>query len=299
MAEFELGGVEPKMSEFERNLCNITNIVEPGAKEYVELKRDAKGLLHIACKEISEEKNSDMDYKEKYEKALEIAKGALEQYKKPGYEGILPYVKNDFETIFPELSESEDERVRKFLIGYFDKLIDENSEWGLTKETREKIITWLEKQGEQNHVIMPKFRVGDSIIKHSATACPVKSSTDDHICKVLEVHDTCYILETIEGRIQEPFKWQDYYALVEQKPTEWSEEDKENLYHINALIKDSSLEVYRQEYLSNWLEDLREKKHWKPSDEQINTLFKYAEQNNKDGSILTSLYQQLKKLREG
>lgn len=52
------------------------------------------------------------------------------------------------ESKFPELKEeSEDERVRNFLIGYFDKLIDENSEWGLTKETREKIITWLEKQG--------------------------------------------------------------------------------------------------------------------------------------------------------
>jgi hypothetical protein len=37
---------------------------------------------------------------------------------------------------------------------------------------------------------------------------------------------------------------------------------------------------------------------WKPSDEQMAILYKYAEQNNYDGSILTSLYNELKKLRE-
>ena len=36
---------------------------------------------------------------------------------------------------------------------------------------------------------------------------------------------------------------------------------------------------------------------WKPSDEQMKYLWKYAEQNNYDGSILTSLYNDLKKLR--
>ena len=55
-------------------------------------------------------------------------------------------------TLIPELKESEDERVRKFLIGYFSELVDENSEWGLTKETRDKIIAYLEKQKEQKPV---------------------------------------------------------------------------------------------------------------------------------------------------
>lgn len=48
----------------------------------------------------------------------------------------------------------------------------------------------------------------------------------------------------------------------------------------------------------DFLKSLKDRYSWKPSKEQINTLFKYAEQNNKDGSILTSLYQELKKLKE-
>lgn len=40
------------------------------------------------------------------------------------------------------------------------------------------------------------------------------------------------------------------------------------------------------------------KEYWKPSDKQMEVLWKYAEQNNYDGFILTSLHEQLKKLRE-
>lgn len=36
---------------------------------------------------------------------------------------------------------------------------------------------------------------------------------------------------------------------------------------------------------------------WKPSEEQMEVLYKYAEQNNYDGSVLTSLYRDLKKLK--
>lgn len=82
----------------------------------------------------------------------------------------------------------------------------------------------LEEQGEQNPTdnVEPKFKVGDRITKSSKKSCPVHSSIDDTICEVTEVHDTCYILNTKEGRIQEPFEWQDYYELVEPA---WSKED--------------------------------------------------------------------------
>ena len=38
---------------------------------------------------------------------------------------------------------------------------------------------------------------------------------------------------------------------------------------------------------------------WKPSDEQMEIIYKYSEQNNYDGSVLTSLYRDLKKLKGG
>ena len=39
--------------------------------------------------------------------------------------------------------------------------------------------------------------------------------------------------------------------------------------------------------------------NWKPSDEQMEIIYKYSEQNNYDGSVLTSLYRDLKKLKGG
>lgn len=51
-------------------------------------------------------------------------------------------------TIFPELAELEDERIRKELISFVN-----NDGWRftkLTKEEKESWVTWLEKQGEQN-----------------------------------------------------------------------------------------------------------------------------------------------------
>ena len=81
-----------------------------------------------------------MDYEQKYLEALQRAKKLVRN----NSDHVL--YEDDIKGIFPEIDKEEDERVRNFLIGYFDKLVDENSEWGLTKETRSRIITWLKKQ---------------------------------------------------------------------------------------------------------------------------------------------------------
>ena len=44
-------------------------------------------------------------------------------------------------------------------------------------------------------------------------------------------------------------------------------------------------------------ESLSPQNRWKPSDEQMQTLYRYAEQNNYDGAVLTSLYNDIKKLK--
>ena len=71
-----------------------------------------------------------MDYKEKVYALLNDSDLSLEQKKK-------------LESIFPELQESEDERIRKTLIDYLQSIVDIN---GIKGET---FIAWLEKQGEQ------------------------------------------------------------------------------------------------------------------------------------------------------
>ena len=77
-------------------------------------------------------------YEHKYKEALQKAK-SLE----------LPEYKNIMVSIFPELAESEDERVRKALVKAVSGTIEGTKLFG-TNVTREDAITWLEKQGEQN-----------------------------------------------------------------------------------------------------------------------------------------------------
>ena len=78
------------------------------------------------------------------------------------------------ETLFPELHESEDERIRKELIEYIK---DQQSSFISPPDCRDKYeeeennkynswIVWLEKQGEQKTAdnVEPKFKAGDWII---------------------------------------------------------------------------------------------------------------------------------------
>lgn len=77
-----------------------------------------------------------MDYKEKYKEALERAKYALTTDMDNSGHWAVNY-------IFPELKESEDERIRKELIEFI------KSRGGFKQE----YIAWLEKQGEQHSPI--------------------------------------------------------------------------------------------------------------------------------------------------
>lgn len=79
-----------------------------------------------------------MDYEKKYEDALERAKMSYHtgDYDKDTLEML--------EIIFPELKESEDEKVRKAIL----ELVRQSSEV-LEKKNQERMLAWLEKQGEQ------------------------------------------------------------------------------------------------------------------------------------------------------
>lgn len=94
-----------------------------------------------------------MNYKEKYEMALERAKCLYSQHE-------VEWTDKDIEYIFPELKKSEDERLRKELINYFT----EGREFlSLCSFGRDKILAWLEKQAEQKPIdkVEPKFHEGD------------------------------------------------------------------------------------------------------------------------------------------
>ena len=83
-----------------------------------------------------------MDYKKEYEQAFERAKGIYDETIVP-----TPTAKGTCEYIFPKLKESEDERIRKSLIEHIKGITSWNYFLGISKE---QMISWLEKQGEQS-----------------------------------------------------------------------------------------------------------------------------------------------------
>ncbi len=116
-----------------------------------------------------------MDYKEKYEQALEVAK---ETYNKQ------PMYKDWLESMFPELKESEDEKVRKEIVGFIQIEVEDEI-------VGNKWIAWLEKQGEQkpSDKVEPRFKVGDWI------------TNGDYTWKIVEVETLDYILQSQDGNV--------------------------------------------------------------------------------------------------
>lgn len=81
----------------------------------------------------------------RYDGALERAR---EWYNDPH---ITIGLKGNLEDIFPELKESEDERIRKVLIDYFNRY-KEQEECGVKTFygiPTDNILAWLEKQGQK------------------------------------------------------------------------------------------------------------------------------------------------------
>jgi len=143
------------------------------------------------------------NYEEKYKQALERAR---ESYKKSIEQGWT-CDKEIYEQIFPELSESEDERIRKGLIEHLKELKEQSVEGSHLKrpEHYDAWLAWLEKQGKQNST--PKFKIGDTIHKIGENTVFPRT--------IEKIEDGDYVCNNSHSFVN--IKFQDDYELVEQK----------------------------------------------------------------------------------
>lgn len=88
-----------------------------------------------------------MDYKKAYEEALE----RMKSWMKGEHPECFTEAKKAAEFIFPELKESEDERIRKEMIEFFT-FENWNGEAPFSPELAKERIAWLEKQGKDNMI---------------------------------------------------------------------------------------------------------------------------------------------------
>jgi hypothetical protein len=88
--------------------------------------------------------------------------------------------------IFPELTQSDDERIRKEMIFYFQEEIPQCSIQEHADKMK-KFIAWLEKQGEQKPAdkIEPKFKVGDWVVYY-------RNDSSREVLQVYDIRDGRY-----------------------------------------------------------------------------------------------------------
>ena len=208
-----------------------------------------------------------MDYEKKYKEAFKRAKGMYEQ-------GMMP---ERLEYVFPELKESEDEKIKKWLIELVEEVRKANSTNVEHNDMCSKALAWIEKQAEHAN-FRNKIQIGDKVTRNR----------DGYLVNLSQLN-----------RVAKKDKKQG-----EQKPA-WSEEDEirmDNLYYF--------LEEYGNQYYGHltlqgtisWLKSLKERYTWKPSDEQMEALanaLSLAKNCGEESAFdLRTLYEQLKNLTE-
>lgn len=91
-------------------------------------------------------KENKMDYKEKYEQALENLNKIKNANK--DNKALVDFI----EYKYPELKENGDEKIRNWLIDTIKQIPNDSIEWEIVNTkiiNKENVVAWLEKQGKQ------------------------------------------------------------------------------------------------------------------------------------------------------
>lgn len=192
-----------------------------------------------------------MEYEQKYEEVLGRVKELLDSAKNHGH--IIVRVE-DIENAFPEIQESEDERIRKRIIHALHGDVLELSEIN-------EALAWLEKQKntpDKEYVFRPL--AGDTIEKAAEKAVELDGN-------VVLAFNGAYIPvcnRTKNEIVAEYSNW--VKKQGEQNPVEWNEEDEEiRKWLINEIkIKHHNLDEENIEFVDKaiaWLEKQGEQTH--------------------------------------
>lgn len=231
-----------------------------------------------------------MDEKEKaiaYDKALEKAKDF-------NFQGYMD--EECLYDMFPELRESEDEKVRKEIIDYCHERL--NTTYGALPniETVKKWLAWLEKQGKKE-------------VANSENACKGEQEpksykdAEEASAEYRKFREECGIKDPVMlDEIEEAY----YNGATSRKPVDWSDEDEENLQHCCMAISVDSLHTYEDKQdMESWLQSLKNRCIWKPTKEHVKAVRLARSFVTDDfgehpmlSETLIDLEEQLKKLRE-
>ena len=170
------------------------------------------------------------------------AKYIMKEYLESGIAGVI--AENTIKKAFPELAESENERIRKALITFFNRFPYDSIEAAGTNA--KEAIAWLEKQDKKPTEIRE-----------------TKPKDISEFLNRLNTVEQEFLLEHI-AKIRELDK-------EEQNPADWSKEDDYNLQCCVAKVQydiDNG-RIGRNRELLTWLKSLKHRSQWRPSEEQM------------------------------
>lgn len=236
----------------------------------------------------------------KYEEALEMARKIHKTYS----DVHDVWGAKHLEHIFPELGESEDERIRKALVKLFEEKLEKCYEWKEGIPNR-SVLDWLENQKGQKPVDNPKWNelTWKDIIELEGIINNVHYDFSAGIGQ-----------ESFGKEVLERFRNKKEGAEVdacEPKPSEWSEKDEKMLrdtirnyvYMSEERRKEIKVPAIREadatadKEIVSWLQSLRPQSRWKPSEEQMKELYDMVcECRSADQQLLQDIYFGLKKL---
>ena len=163
--------------------------------------------------------------------------------------------KSMLNNLFPELKESEGERIREKLVQFFKEKDEEDFEEWVPKA---KVLAWLEKQGEHAN-FRNKIQIGDKVTRNEDGVLVNLSQLNRVAKKQGEqkpiVNDNAKemfikALERVEEQNAKGYKltdcdknswWEDFKnytsCTIEQKPTGWSEKLIADVFEMVGLAK--------------------------------------------------------------
>lgn len=254
-----------------------------------------------------------MDYKEK----LRLAKEALDSGS---------YDKKTIEYLFPELKESEDERIRKSLIGFLKTIASLKDGKTISNEDfdPEALLgwaDWLEKQCEKKLAMIQwkgnnlkeviDFTGKDkNFEKWFKSFEEYEKYVNDHngIFKLFNTDGSHYEVPIGSWIVKTPDGYNVASKAIFKQKQKWSEEDEKERKRVVGLLE-GWLSTFKETCYAEdckcgivWLKSLKEKCAWKPTDEQMEVLkeavrlYKSTHFDSQHFKI-ESLYEDLKKLK--
>ena len=224
--------------------------------------------------------------------------------------------------IFPELKESEDERISKALIYFIKQSEIKGTIRTYLGVTEKEMLAWLEKQDKKDEEILI---LKDQIESLHAARIALKEVhkielenqgeqkpaewriTDEDMFRTAVWHIKNSISKGKPDTITKSdiLDWFITFKDRVQPKQEWSEKDETALgdalwcCKLAASFAKDENDMGNVWYAETWLKSLKERYTWKPSDEQMDALH-YVTNFDYGGhkAMLVSLYEQLKKLRE-